>query len=248
MEGHRQKRPWTMGSLYWQVNDCWPVTSWSSIDSEMRWKALQFYAKNSFAPTAILFEAIDSTSQVKLWGVTDEMKVRKGKVIISLIDFNGKVLWNEELEVNIPKNGNQEIMFRSVKELLNNSKARNVALVAQAVIDGEQKMAIHYFEKFKNLNLPKANYDVDYVKVGSGKILATITANVLLKNVLFEAEKIQNNPSDAYFDMLPGETRTIELNFEQDYPIEELGIFVTTLNNLVGRPSVKPVKNDVKSE
>ncbi|MEF9949990.1 MAG: glycoside hydrolase family 2 protein, partial [Mucinivorans sp.] len=84
MEGHRQKRPYTMGSLYWQVNDCWPVASWSSIDSRGRWKALQYYARRSFAPTAISFEKIDSTGEVRLWGVTDELIERRGSVKLTL--------------------------------------------------------------------------------------------------------------------------------------------------------------------
>lgn len=246
MEGHRQKRPFTMGSLYWQVNDCWPVASWSSMDSEMRFKALQYYARNSFAPTALSFEAIDSTSQVKLWGVTDELETKTGNVKLSLIDFDGKVLWTEQLALNIPRNGNQQIMHSTAAELLKGASPRTVALVAETVVDGKPLRAIHYFTQFKNLKLPKADFTVDYVKGENGRVTANIKANKLLKNVLFEAEKIQGNASDAYFDMLPGESRTIELQFKQDAPIEELGIFVTTLNGLVGKPSEKPITENVK--
>ena len=39
-----------MGAIYWQLNDCWPVASWASIDYFGRWKALHYYAKRFFAP------------------------------------------------------------------------------------------------------------------------------------------------------------------------------------------------------
>lgn len=50
VEHWRANRGRCMGSLYWQVNDCWPVASWSSIDYYGRWKPLHYYAKNFYAP------------------------------------------------------------------------------------------------------------------------------------------------------------------------------------------------------
>lgn len=233
MEGHRQKRPFTMGSLYWQVNDCWPVASWSSIDSRGRWKALQYYARRSFAPTALSFEKIDSTGMVKLWGVTDELQAKKGSVNLSLVDFEGKVLWSQTHDVNIPRNGNQEILFRSDKELLSGANPRKVVLVADGVVDGKELRVLHYFVPMKNLALPKPDFTLELTSVeGTSKVMAAIHANKLLKSVLLQADKLQSKASDAYFDMLAGETRLVELNFDKPYSVDELGVFVTSLGGI----------------
>ncbi|MFK7804564.1 MAG: glycoside hydrolase family 2 protein [Anaerolineae bacterium] len=53
VEHWRRTMPRGMGTLYWQLNDCWPVASWSSLDSLGKWKALHYMAKDFFAPTLL---------------------------------------------------------------------------------------------------------------------------------------------------------------------------------------------------
>ena len=53
VEHWRRGMPRGMGTLYWQINDCWPVASWSSVDSLGRWKALHYMARRFFAPLLI---------------------------------------------------------------------------------------------------------------------------------------------------------------------------------------------------
>lgn len=53
VEHFRRNRGRCMGAVYWQLNDCWPVISWSSVDYIGRWKALHYYAKRFFAPVMI---------------------------------------------------------------------------------------------------------------------------------------------------------------------------------------------------
>lgn len=247
MEGHRSKRPWTMGSLYWQINDCWPVASWSSMDSKGRWKALQYYAGRSFAPTILSFEKVDSSATAVLWGLNDLLAEQSGTAKLTMIDFTGKEIWSETIEAKLPANGNSELMRRTDAELLKGANPAEVMLVAEGNIGGKDMRSIYYFTPFKDLKLPKADYTVSYKKNGK-QVEATIKANNLLKSVLFEAEALQNNPSDAYFDLLPGQERVITLNFVEDKPVEELGISVRVLNSLVGRPSETPVKENVGSK
>ena len=52
-----------MGAIYWQLNDCWPVASWSSIDYFGRWKALHYAAKRFFAPVLLSCEEQGTLTQ-----------------------------------------------------------------------------------------------------------------------------------------------------------------------------------------
>lgn len=47
-EATRRNKKWCMGSLYWQLNDVWPVISWSSVDYYNNWKAMHYAARESF--------------------------------------------------------------------------------------------------------------------------------------------------------------------------------------------------------
>jgi len=63
VEHFRRNRGRCMGAVYWQLNDCWPVISWASIDSCGRWKALQYYAKRFFAPVLLSCEETGMLSE-----------------------------------------------------------------------------------------------------------------------------------------------------------------------------------------
>ena len=122
--------------------------------------------------------------------------------------------------------------------------------MADGVIGGDTLRSIYWFVPFKDLALPAADYTVSYKQAGPRRVEATLRANTLLKSVVFDAAARQDNASDAYFDLLPGEERVIELNFTEEIPtsegIEGLGITVRTLNDLAGRRSERPVRENVK--
>ena len=249
MEGQRSKRPFNQGTMYWQLNDCYPAISWSSMDSRYRWKALQYYARRSFAPTLLSFERVDSTRTAVLWGITDRRTRQQGEVSLRLMDFGGRVLWDSVMRADVEANANRELLRRADDELLGGYDPKSVYLVADGVIGGDTLRTIYWFVPLKELALPAADYAVSYRQVGPRSVEATLTARNLLKSVLFEAEALQDNPSDAYFDLLPGETRTVVLNFTEEIPVggvEGLGISLRTLNDLAGRPSERPVTRNVQ--
>ncbi|MDY4139459.1 MAG: glycoside hydrolase family 2 protein [Eubacteriales bacterium] len=64
VEHWRRNRGRCMGAIYWQLNDCWPVTSWASIDYFGRWKALHYASRRFFAPVLLSCEEEGALSQL----------------------------------------------------------------------------------------------------------------------------------------------------------------------------------------
>ncbi len=100
VEYWRRLRPVCMGTLYWQLDDNWPVCSWSSLEYDGSWKLLHYAAKRFFAPVLLTAQANDE--QVEVWVANDMREEAKGTATVSLIDFSGKTVSREDLPVRAP--------------------------------------------------------------------------------------------------------------------------------------------------
>ncbi len=99
VEHMRRNRGRCMGALYRQFNDCWPVTSWSSVDYFGRYKALQYMAKNFYAPVAGSIER--NGNVVSVYVQNESMGVEERRIKISLQTFEFRLLHEVEYEVEI---------------------------------------------------------------------------------------------------------------------------------------------------
>ncbi|MCR5407149.1 MAG: glycoside hydrolase family 2 protein [Lachnospiraceae bacterium] len=115
VEHFRRNRGRCMGTVYWQLNDCWPVASWSSIDYYGRWKALHYYAKRFFAPLMISCEEESLLTQtmnvnaepfevkksIHLSVANETMGEKCGTVMWQLRSNDGSVIREESEEISV---------------------------------------------------------------------------------------------------------------------------------------------------
>ncbi|MHA1726021.1 MAG: glycosyl hydrolase 2 galactose-binding domain-containing protein [Promethearchaeota archaeon] len=88
-----------MGSLYWQLNDCWPVCSWSSLDYFNRWKALHYFAKRFYAP---LFPSVEeSKNELSFWATNDLNEEKNILYSWKILNHEGKVLMKGKFNTTI---------------------------------------------------------------------------------------------------------------------------------------------------
>jgi beta-mannosidase len=98
-ERWRREMPKSMGCVYWQYNDTWPGTSWSSVDYFGRWKALQFRTRHFYAPVLVSGDFNATNGTVSLWLTSDELKPVQGKLNWRVTDFVGNKLCTGKLNV-----------------------------------------------------------------------------------------------------------------------------------------------------
>ena len=220
IEAHRSAKPYCMGSLYWQINDCWPVASWSSTDYYQNWKAMQYFVKEAFAPLMLAFRCEDR--QLKLHAVSDKKEPLNGSLQLELMDFSGKVLWQESKEIKLAADASEELAIYPEKELMKRGGATKSLMRARLLADGEEiASSIYYFKPAKKLKLPNApKIQTKLQKLTDGSYQLELKTEQLAKNVYLHFSNSPGFFSDNYFDLLPGES--VEVNFTPDNLKQEL--------------------------
>ncbi len=198
IEAQRRAKPYNMGTLYWQLNDCWPAISWSSIDYFGNWKALQYKAKKAFKN--ILISSKINNNKVQTFIVNDTFEKIKGTLQLNIIDFYGNEILSNSKEIEVLENSSREFYEFSLDEI----DKKNTVLI----VEFNNEKSIFYFVKPKELNLPKATITKEITKTTNGFTI-TLQSNVLQKDVfLFTNEK--GHFSDNFFDLMPNETKILE--------------------------------------
>ena len=205
-EHFRRSRPETMGSIFWQLNDCWPVASWSSIDYYGRWKALQYYAKRFYAPILVSPHVEDGA--LKVYIVSDKTAATTATLRVRLMDFSGKLLLKDSHIVKVAPLSSQVYLDWPLKKLTDAgaSDTSRVFVVADLSAGGtEISRNLAYLAPVKQIHLRPAVLQVETAGAdGSYKI--QITSAVLARSVYLSFGSLDVKVSDNYFDLLPGET------------------------------------------
>ena len=199
IETHRRAKPYCMGTLFWQLNDCWPVTSWSSVDYYGNWKAVQYQAKESFENILISVNAEEN--QYKVYIINDELNAIKEKLELRLIDFKERLLWEKIIEVKVEPNSSK-VYFQMDKKELEKFNLKQIVLNLKF----NTAKTNYFFEKPKDLLLEKPIILIKKID----ETTIEVSTNVLAKNVFLFQEGTFFD--DNYFDLLPNEKRILKLS------------------------------------
>ena len=231
IEAHRRNRPYCMGSLYWQLNDSWPVVSWSSIDYYGNWKAMHYQAKRAFAP--VFLNVFQEGDDLCFYTLSDELKDYKNATLQwKLMDFNGKVLKKKTVTGEVPANASA-VFHKEVYSDWATDPTRTLLLVTLKDRQGKVlSEVIHYFSYPKDQELPEAK--VSYkVKTFDGKCEVTLSAKQLARDIFVEIPIQGAKFTDNFFDLLPGQTKKITITSDKIKKAEPVALKIRHLKCLI---------------
>ena len=160
-EHFRRSRPETMGSIFWQLNDCWPVASWSSIDYYGRWKALQYYARRFYAPILVSPHVEDGS--VRVYIVSDKTAAQPATLRVRLMDFDGKVLLEDSRDVSVDPLASKVYLDWPLEKLTAGRRGRHIARLCRCRSDRRARTQISrnltYLAPTKEVHLNPAQLD-----------------------------------------------------------------------------------------
>jgi beta-mannosidase len=204
----RRIMPHNMGSLYWQIDDCWPVASWSSIDYTGRWKALQYYARRFYSE--LLISPKQDKESINFFVVSDRLQPAAAQMKLSLVDFNGQSLWSDQKDIEVAPLNSKSYLSVPVSTMLTGKDPKTVFLLAELVVDGKIVSSnVHFFEPYKNLSLPRPQVRAEVAPTAKG-FKITVTSDKFARAVYLSAPADKGFFVDNYFDLIPGRKQEVE--------------------------------------
>jgi beta-mannosidase len=217
VEHWRRNKPRVAGALYWQLNDCWPAVSWSSLDYSGRWKALHYAARRFFAP--LLLSLVDDGPDIQIHLTSDLGQAWEGLLRWSVASLDGETLSVEERRVSLEPDETRLVERLHLEPP--QERVRELILVAE-IYEGERRrtMQIATLVPSKHLKLSDPGLETA-LSLEDGLLQIEITAGSLARFVEVGLEGAQVVFSDNYFDLPAGYTVTISAPLPPGWDLEQ---------------------------
>ena len=211
-EGWRAQRPRCMGTLFWQLNDNWPVASWSSIEYGGKWKPVQYMARRFFAPLAVV-GGPDGTIAV----LNDLSVPAKGRVVAEYTDFSGRVLRTDEFSVDVAPDSVQKVgRFNSP-----GPGGTPQFLALRLETDRGSFENDWQFGSYRDMPLARAKIDVAVNAKGAREFEVALSSDAPVFFVWANVRGVRGEFDDNCLTLLPGRPRTLVFRAKEDVSPDE---------------------------
>ncbi len=234
VEHWRRRKFNTAGALYWQLNDCWPGSSWAVIDSGLRPKASYFYTRRFFAKVLVSMKR--NGNLIEIWGTNDALDRFHGTLHTSVLSFEGEKYSDTVIDVWLNPNSSAKIY--EIPHSPNESIERyRTYILVQLLTDGTLISENRFFHvQPKHLHFPNPHLTYKIIERKGQIYHLSIQTILFAKDVRVEIEGNDTEFSDNYFDLDGGVSKVIQC------------LVPSSLNNIEGKLMLTSLRNDVDQQ
>lgn len=230
IEAHRMQMPYCQGSLIWQLNDTWPVISWSLIDYQEVLKAAFYQVKHSFSSNVIAVKSSDTS--ILVIGISDSVQYVSGILEVQLMDFEGNLHFSRKKKAILSDGIAKtifEIPYTDLPIHYKNLKSYFLKITFKTE-NGEEIASTYYFGVPKEMPLKPTNISVKYLANNEIELECT---EAVAWDVFMQAEGVEFE--DNLFNLIPGDKVRVPYKLKSENIDNEFYIEVFSLNNLILR-------------
>ena len=216
IEHFRSHSPRTSGSLVWQLNDCWPVTSWAAVDGDKKRKPLWYALRSVNAPRLLMLA--EREGGLALIASNDSPEPWIETVQVRRISLAGAELARADVDVHVPPRTNQTVVLPA--EVTVASDPTDEVLLAAS---SSTRRAYWYFVEDLELALPPLDLASTVQRIETGYAV-TLTARAFAKDLVLNPDRVDPDATvdEMLITLLPGESRRFVVRSAVDLPDGDL--------------------------
>ena len=205
--GHRADVPRCMGTIFWQLNDCWPAPTWSSLDDHNNWKALHYEVQDDYRSIAVLEQIKDDTHYLVLTSDLPEDTL----VTVQIEFYNQKGEWLETQRRTYPLQTNQVQVLTALSE----SKQGFI----KVTLDEQYSRLFTFIEK-RVAPQPKINLQIEALDSNHKVAKLMVQTQEPLVDFWVFSEQQGFHFKENFKTLLPG-THVLEFTYQDHLPTME---------------------------
>ncbi len=223
VEHWRRSMPRGMGTLYWQLNDCWPVASWSSLDYYGRWKALHYMARDFYAP--LMLSGIEKPDEgvIDLYLTHDGTADQAGVIHWQIWTVDGERLASGEAAAIAPALASRRALTVDCRQPLENHGPNRLLVDCAFLVEGAAVARnLVLFARPKHFSLPDPEIALAIEEAAGGEAVVTLQCRRPALWVWLDTTRDDLRFSDNFFHLLPGDSRSVRVTSETDASLQDL--------------------------
>ncbi len=235
VEHYRRSMPRTMGALYWQLNDCWPGASWSSIEFTGRWKPLHYVARRFFAPAIISALVIgreivgignerhSTISGATLFTSSDLPTLTRGYIHWELHTLRGRRLdTGRKAVVMRPGESRQQLKLDFRREIVSHGRDSLYLRIALEIDEQSVSEDTILFTAPRFLELPRTHISTPLTLTTSHSAVIQFHSRSFQHRLWFDFGDLDFSANDNCFDLYPNRKRIVLVTFKQSVTQSDL--------------------------